>query len=149
MSNVYPIWWDTTVTIYNKFTDPQTKVTRWHRSVVNNTFWDYVGEKVIIGKTTIETYATICRIRKDSRFMEKYEWLQLPNDEMSDYFTLGKGDIIVKGEVEDTINEYEQGSRSTDLIAKYKELQGCMTIDLYSNNTGAGRVNEHYLVKGN
>lgn len=148
MNELYPEWWDTTVTIFNKFKDPQTKLVIWYKTVVSGTFWKYIGEKVTIGKTTLETDNSICRIRKDDRFLEHYKWIDIPNDEMSDYFTLGKGDIIVKGEVDDVINEYQSGSRSTDLIAKYKELQGCMSIEEVAINVGAGRCNEHYLVKG-
>lgn len=148
MSNLYPEWWETTITIYNKFTDPQTKVVRWYKTVVNGAFWKYVGEKLTIGQTVLETNSIICRIRKDDRFLEKYEWVNTPNDKMSDYFTLGKGDIIVKGEVDEEINEYQSGHRSTDFIAKYKELQGCMSIEETSINVGAGRCNEHYLVRG-
>lgn len=147
MSN-YPVWWETTVTIYNKFEDPQTQVVKWYRTVVNGAFWKYVGEKLTIGQTVLETNSIVCRIRKDSRFLEKYQWVQQPNDKMSNYFTLGKGDIIVKGEVSDEINEYQNGKRSTDFLAKYKELQGCMSIEEFANNTGAGRCNEHYLARG-
>lgn len=146
--NNYPEWWSTTLTIFNKYTDPITDMVFWYKTVVNGAFWKYVGEKLIIGKTVLETNSTLCRIRKDSRFVEKYMWVQLPNDEMSDYFTLGKGDIIVKGEVDDDIDEYSSGKRSTDLINKYKELQGCMTIEEVSINTEDNRCNEHYLVKG-
>lgn len=148
MNELYPEWWDTTVTIFNKFKDPQTKVVRWYKTVVTGAFWKYVGDKITIGQTVLETNNIICRIRKDSRFLEKYQWEQKPNDQMSDYFTLGKGDIIVKGEVDDEINEYQSGHRSTDLVAKYKELQGCMSIEEIAINVGAGRCNEHYLVKG-
>lgn len=148
MSDLYPVWWDTTITVFNKYVDPQTKVVRWYRTVVAGAFWKYVGDKITIGQTVLETNNIICRIRKDSRFLEKYEWLQTPNDEMSNYFTLGNGDIIVKGIVEDDINEYQNGSRSTDLIAKYKKLQGCMSIEEVAINTGIGRCNEHYLAKG-
>ena len=147
--NNYPTWWNTTITVYNKFTDPQTKVVRWYKTVVTGAFWKYIHEKVTIGQTTLETNSIICRIRKDERFLEKYEWLQKPNDEMPDFFTLGKGDIIIKGEVDDEINEYQQGKRSTDLIAKYKELQGCMSIEECANNTGGGRGQEHYVARGN
>ena len=147
--NNYPTWWNTTITVYNKFTDPQTKVVRWYKTVVTGAFWKYIHEKVTIGQTTLETNSIICRIRKDERFLEKYEWLQKPNDEMQDFFTLGKGDIIIKGEVDDEINEYQQGKRSTDLIAKYKELQGCMSIEECANNTGGGRGQEHYVARGN
>jgi hypothetical protein len=67
---------------------------------------------------------------------------------MSDFFTLGTGDIIVKGEVDDEIDEYTSKKRSTDLVAKYKALQGCMQIEEVAINVGAGRCNEHYYVKG-
>ena len=145
---IYPEWWNTTVTIYNKFTDPQTQVVKWYKSVVNGTFWKYVGDKITVGKTVLETNNIICRIRKDDRFLEQYQWLNIPNDKMKDYFTLGKGDIIVKGEVDDEVNEYQNGHRSTDLIAKYKDLQGCMSIERIAINVGAGRCDEHYYVKG-
>ena len=148
MNDVYPEWWETTVTIFNKFKDPHTKVVRWYKTVVEGVFWKYVGDKVTIGKTVLETNNIICRIRKDEKFLEKYQWVQMPNDEMENYYTLARGDIIVKGEVDDNINEYEAGSRSTDLIAKYKELQGCMSIEEIAINVGAGRCNEHYFVKG-
>ena len=146
--NSYPKWWDTTVTIYNKFTDPQTKVIMWYRTVVEGVFWKYVGDKVTINQTVLETNNIICRIRKDDRFKEKHEWIALPNDVMPNFYTLGKGDIIVKGEVADEINEYNQGHRANDLIGKYKQLQGCMEIEEIAINVGGGRGHEHYFVKG-
>ena len=148
MANNYPVWWDTQLTIYNKFIDPQTQIVTWYRTVVDNAFWKYVGDKITINDTVIETDNTIARIRKDDRFLPRHEWINKPNDEMANYFTLGKEDIIVKGEVADVINEYQSGSRSSDLIGKYKELQGCMTIQEIAINVGAGRCNEHYFVKG-
>ena len=126
--NSYPIWWDTDLTIYNKFTDPQTQLIKWYRTVLTNCFWKYVGDKVSVGNTVLETNDIICRIPQNDKFKEKYEWLNTPNDLMTNYFTLSNGDIIVKGNVADEIDEYKSGKRSTDLIAKYKELQGCMEI---------------------
>ena len=96
----------------------------------------------------LETNTIICRIRKDDRFLPKHEWVNIPNDKMKDYFTIGKGDIIVKGEVNDTIDEEQKGHRSNDLLAKYKQLQGCMSVEETAINVGAGRCNEHYLAKG-
>ena len=148
MSNHYPSWWDTTITIYNKFEDPQTQLVTWYKHEVTGCFWKYSGNKVVIDTTVLDTNSIICRIRKDDSFLEKHEWSALPNDEMSNYFTLGQGDIIVKGSVDDTINEYTSGKRSTDLLKKYKALQGCMEIEEFSNNTGGGRGNEHYYVRG-
>ncbi|MBO6261541.1 MAG: hypothetical protein J6N95_02940 [Bacilli bacterium] len=144
----YPIWWDTTLTVYNKFEDPQTQVISWYRTVIDNCFWKYTGDKINIGETVLETNNIICRIPENDLFVEKYKWIQLPNDKMSQYFTLGAGDIIIKGEVNDVVNEYSSGYRSSDLVAKYKNLQGCMEVQQITLNTGIGRNNPHYFVKG-
>lgn len=144
----YPAWWDTTITIYNKFIDPLTQVVTWYRHVVNGCFWKYIGNKVQVGSVTLSTNNTICRIPKQETFLEKHEWINVPNDQMDQYFTLAPQDIIVKGAVNDTIDEYTKGSRATDLLKKYKALQGCIEIQEYTNNTGAGRAQEHYLVNG-
>lgn len=147
MSN-YPSWWDTSLTIYNKLEDQQTRVVTWYKTVISNCFWKYVGNKVNIGDVVMETNNIICRIPKDDRFLEKYQWLQLGNDAKSDYFTLGAGDIIIKGEVDDIVDEYTSGHRSTDLIKKYKALQGCMEVERTTIDTGIGRCCEHYYVVG-
>lgn len=144
----YPVWWDTSVTIYNKYTDSQTQIVTWYKHTVNKTFWKYVREKVTIGETVLETNQTICRIREDASFKEKHLWINLASDAKAEYFTLGQGDIIVKGAVEDVIDEYSKGHRSSDLIEKYKELQGCFEIDAVSINTGNGRGLPHYKAQG-
>lgn len=148
MNNIYPPWWDTTITLYNKFVDPQTNIVRWYRHVINGAFWKYTGNKVVIDKTVLETNDIICRIRKDELFKSKFDWIKLPNDEMPNYFTLAPEDIIIKGEVDDEIDEYQSGKRATDLKKKYKGLQGCLEIQQWADNTGDTRGIEHYYVKG-
>ena len=148
MNNVYPPWWDTTVTIYNKHEDKQTNMVTWYRTVVEGAFWKYIGNKVTVGDTTLQSDNTICRIREDSRFLEPFEWQALGNDERDEYFTLAGGDIIIKGEVSDTISEYTKGQRSTDIVAKYKKLQGCMEIEQVTIDTGNVLNSEHYHVIG-
>lgn len=144
----YPVWWDTTLTIFNKYEDPVTQVVTWFKHVVVECFWKPTGNKVVINNVTIETDDIICRIKKNDAFLEKYVWITKPNDQMANYFTLSPGDIIVKGEVDDVINEYTSGKRSSDLLKKYRTLQGCMTIEEVGINIGEGRCNEHYFVKG-
>ena len=146
--NHYPSWWNETITIYNRYTDPISKLITWHRHVVVGAFWKNIGNKVMVDKIVIETDTIICRIRKDEEFLPKHEWVELPNDEMSNHYTLGRGDIIVRDRVDDEIDEYTKGYKATDLVNKYKNLQGCMTIDEVTINTDGGRGNEHYLVKG-
>ena len=146
--NNYPRWWNTTVTIYNRFEDPITNVVTWYRHVVHDCFWQQSGNKVTIDKTVLDTKNIICRIRISDKYLSKHLWQQVPNDKMSNYFTLGPGDIIIKDEVDDEVNEYQSNKRSTDLLKKYKALQGCMQIEEFSDNTGGGRGNEHYYVRG-
>ena len=146
--NHYPAWWNETITIYNKYTDPVSKLITWYRYVVVGAFWKNVGNNIMIDKTVIDTDAIVCRIRKDDAFLPKYEWIELPNDLMSEHYTLSKGDIMVRGRVNDEIDEYTKGYKSTDLVVKYKDLQGCMTIDKVTINTEGGRGNEHYHVRG-
>lgn len=147
-SDVYPIWWDTTLTIFNKHIDKVTGIVSWYRHTVKDAFWKYTGNKININDVVIETNDIICRVRKDDAFLEKYQWEEIPNDEKANHFTFGKGDIIVKGEITDDINEYVVGSRSTDFTKKYKDLQGCMVVEEYTVDTGIGRCSEHYFVKG-
>ena len=144
----FPVWWDTTITIYNKYTDTQTQLVSWYRNVVTDCFWKLDGSTVKVGDVTLDSKSIICRIPKDDKFLEKQEWIKLPNDQMGNYFTLAPGDIIVKGECPQEIDEYTSGHRSTDLLGRYREYQACMEITEYSNNDGIGRNNRHYLVRG-
>lgn len=148
MSKNYPQWWDTTITIYNRYEDKMTQVVTWFRHTAENCFWKYTGNTVNIGQTILATKDIICRIPEQEDFLERYQWEQLPNDEMSDYFTISPEDIIVKGNVDDVIDEYTKGHRSTDLLEKYKRLQGCMQVEEVALNVGGGRNEPHYYVKG-
>lgn len=144
----YPVWWDSTITIYNRFVDSNTQLVSWYRTVVTDCFWSLQGTKVSVGDVVLDSKSAVCRIPKDERFLEKKDWSALPADQKENYFTLGQSDIVVKGEVDDIINEYQSGHRSTDVLSKYREYQQCLEITEYSNNTGVGRNNEHYLVRG-
>lgn len=125
-----------------------TSVITWYKHTIDGCFWKYVGDKISLNGTILETNNVVCRIPKRADFIEKYKWLDLPSDEKSNYFTIGREDIIVNGEVDDDIDEYLATHRSTDLIAKYKDLQGCMVVDKFAINTEGGRCQEHYYVKG-
>lgn len=147
MINYYPIWWDTSVTVYNKYEDPQTNIITWHKTVIDDCFWQNNFNRYKMGEVEIQSDSIICRIKEDSRFLEKQDWVKIPNDKMNNYFTLSQGDIIIKGNVDEDIDEYTSGKRSSDIIAKYK-WQGCMVIDKLSINTGLGRGLPHYHVEG-
>lgn len=147
MSN-YPVWWETTITLYNKYTDPITKVVSWFRHVLTGCFWDNTGTMFIAGDVKVLTNDVICRIPENTLYKPKDEWKALPNDKLGNFFTLGQGDILIRGSVSDIVSEETSGHRSNDLIAKYKDTQDCIVVKRYSDNTGAGRCMPHYYAVG-
>ena len=72
MANIYPSWWNITLTVYNKFTDPTTDVISWYKHIIHGAFWKYTGNKVVIDESVLESNDIICRIRKDPQFLENY-----------------------------------------------------------------------------
>lgn len=144
--NNYPEWWNTTITVYNKYEDQTSRQITWYRTVIQNCFWKYTGNKIVVGETAIDTNTTLCRVPLHPAFLEKYQWTDTPNK--SEHFTLSPGDIIICGEVNDVIDEYAAGKRSSDVLEKYRKLQGSMMIDKCASNTGPGRGLEHYYVRG-
>lgn len=143
----YPVWWDTTITVFNKYEDPQTNVITWYKTVLNNCFWKNDFQRLKMGDIEVETDSIICRIPENSNFRENQNWVKIPNDQMNNYFTLAHGDIIIRGDVNINIDEYTDGRRSSDIIESCK-AQGCMVIDRFSINTGIGRGLPHYHVQG-
>ena len=146
--NNYPEWWDTTVTIYNKYVDAQTKVVSWYRHVLTDCFWDNTGALVTVGNVQVKSNDVICRIPENVLYKPKAEWKALPNDKLGNFFTVGQGDILVRGEVTDILDENTSGHRANDLISKYKDTQDCIVIKRYSDNTGSGRCMPHYYAVG-
>ena len=144
--NRYPEWWNTTITVYNKYEDPATRKISWYRTVLHNCFWKYTGNKLVVGETVIETNTTLCRIPAQPEFLARHIWNN--TEDKSSYFTLGTGDIIVKGEVEEEIDEYASDYRSSDILTKYKKYGECMCIEQCADLSGDGRNPEHYYVRG-
>lgn len=145
MSN-YPEWWNDTITVFNKYEDPATRRITWYKTVLHNCFWKYTGNRIVVGETALDTNTIICRIPKNSAYLEKYKWDA--TTEKSKHYTLCPDDILIKGKVDDDIDEYASGKRSSDILTKYKRLQGCMVIEKCASNTGLGRGLEHYYVSG-
>jgi hypothetical protein len=101
---------------------------------------------MVVASNLYEIKEVICRIPKDDRFIDEQAWLDTENVE--NHFTLNTGDIIIEGEVNDTIDEYTKGQRSTDLLTKYKRPNRCIQIEGYVIDTGLGRCCEHYNIQG-
>ena len=147
MSN-YPAWWDATVTVYSKRVDIATSIVSWHKVTIPNCFWKRVGSKVTVGDIQIDTESVTCRIPQNANFVEPFNWIDMPEAELNGKFTLQQGDIIIKGDCNFEVNEYKAGHRSTDLVAKYRKIQGCIEVKDVAINTMTGMMNPHYNVRG-
>ena len=153
MSNFPFPWWDKTVTVYNKEVNPTTNRISWYRTVVENCFWKATNNIFNMGRygvSTIgvltETKTIICRIPQSDEYVNRREWHLLTDK--SGHFTLENGSIIVLGEVDDVIDEYTKGQRSTDLLAKYKQYDECLEVDTYVDNVQEGISLPHYRIVG-
>ena len=142
----YPEWWDKTVTVYNRFEDTSTHAILWYRHVIDGCFWQDVSNKLQMGETVLEANQLICRIRENPRYMSKYAWIN--SEDRENYFTLGLQDILILGDIDEEIDEYQKGKRASDIIAKYKQITGVLEIESISDDTGPGRCNPHYKVRG-
>jgi hypothetical protein len=143
MANVYPDWWCDTVTLYNRYEDNVGEIT-WYRTVLTGCFWKYITDYNRVGDVTDITKVLLCRVRKSNKYLDCYKWQAL--SDKSGKFTFNEGDILIKGKIEDTVDEYTDGIRSSDLLLKYKDR--CAQITESRDNTGTGKVDEHYLVRG-
>lgn len=146
--NNYPEWWNSTVTLYNKFVDRDSGEIKWFRTVLTDCFYNHTVEKLSVGQTVIESNVSVCRVRVNDKFVNKRVWNEFDDNNRSEHFTLSIGDIIVAGDVDFEVDEYTKGKRSSDLVAEYKEWPGCFTVETASINVGPGRGNEHYLARG-
>lgn len=144
----YPTWWDTTITVYSKCTDATTSIVSWSKFIIPNCFWKRVGSKTAVNGIQIDTESITCRIPKSSNFIEPFKWVDMPTARLRGKFTLQQGDIIIQGKCNFEIDEYKAGQRSTDLIAKYRKVHGCMEIKDVAINTMTGMLNPHYHVRG-
>lgn len=153
MSDFPFAWWDKTITIYNKFVDPTNQRVSWYRTVVPNCFWKAQNIMFSMGRYGVsqigvltENKTIVCRIPQDERYVNKREWREL--EDKTEHFTLANEDIIILGEVDDIIDDYTPGHRSTDIVSKYTDEDACLSIDNYVDNVQTGVGLAHYRVVG-
>ena len=88
--------------------------------------------------TLVSADTHLVRIRASSRYKPPAEWRRLTSDQAADYFTLGKGDVIVKGEVDDSIPDNRSAS---GILSKYPDA---FEVAEAKDNSGPGRFSAHY-----
>ncbi len=139
------MFWNKTITLYNKSEDAETGIIKWYRQKLENCFYKVTQNKVNNGDTQVKTDDNIVRIPTQHNYCPPHKWILLTDEEKSRYMTLRGGDLIILGDITDEIDEYTEGIRSSDLIAKYSVL-GCVFIN--SVNINDFILGAHYFVRG-
>lgn len=139
------MFWNKTITLYNKHEDEQTGLIKWYRHGLVNCFYKVTNNTVSVGGVQLQTDENIIRIPKQTNYLPPYKWMQTPNDEKGDAITLQSGDLIFLGDVSEEIDEYTSGKRSTDIIKKYSTLGSVFVKSVNINDFVPGA---HYLVRG-
>ena len=137
--------WNKTITLYNRYEDPNTGAISWHRHLITGCFIKHTNQKSHSGNVTFATDETIIRIPEQPSYMPPHQWIDLPADKKSKNMTLRGGDLIFLGTVNKNIDEYTAGQRSSDLIAKYSAL-GAVFVSSVNVNTDLPGA--HYYVRG-
>lgn len=137
--------WDKTITLYNRSEDELTGVVRWYRHRLCRCFYKRTNSTVNVGGVQLQTDGTIVRIPIQSGYLSPYVWNMQTNDRKGTQMTLQSGDLIFLGDVSEEIDEYTNGKRANDLIAKYNALGSIFVKSVNVNDSLPGK---HYLVKG-
>lgn len=113
-------------TIYNHYTDPQTKLDQYQRTVLRGVFWDS-AKGANIRKSGMESADSVTliipkRVRATGQYMKPKEWQRLADK--TGYWTLQPGDRIVKGIVETEIEKV-----SSELDKQYDDVLTITNVD--------------------
>lgn len=140
MNTQYPRWWNTSLTVFNRVFDPDTKATTWQKTILQNCFY---LQNSGLARSGVEIRANdnyVVRIPANEAYIPQAEWETMQSGQEG-RFTLAPGDLIFKGEI---LDEIESGSGNS-LLEQYKP--DCFKIQSVYDGTGYG-VLGHYMAEG-
>ncbi|SHI42822.1 DUF6751 family protein [Parasporobacterium paucivorans] len=130
-----------TVTIYNRYKALNSTET-WFRTVLHNVFYKSSIVQTVTGSNILTMASSyILRIPESGNYANRESWEAM--DDKAGHFTLGVDDIIVLGEVSDTVTATSPNT-ATNLLTKYKP--DAFRIKSFSDNSRM--VGGHYRVNG-
>lgn len=109
--------WNKPITVYHRVESKDAlgkTITDWTRFQLSNCFYGLKARQAISGLEIVSRNVHIVRI---------------PEDSIPTGFVIGKGDIIVKGHVEDELQQNDSGSA---LRTKY--AGNCFVVNRYGDN---------------
>lgn len=136
-----------TITVYNclrAVDNPNSKSDIWYKTVLKNCFYKCLIEQVAAGNGIRMANVYTVRIPESKDYKTYQEWIKLPSDTRSAYFTLGISDIIVKGDCMEKITGLSPDTASEFLKRKKPDA---FVITAVSDNASHKHA-RHYRVGG-
>ncbi|HAT4162276.1 TPA: hypothetical protein I9Z77_001716 [Clostridium perfringens] len=137
------------ITLFNSVYNPDTEHTEYKRTYLYNVDWQ-AGKKISEDEKGIISHDLItCFIpfSTDSSNNKSYktpgEFIRLTLEETEKYFTIKKGDFIVKGIIDFELTDYKRGQCIKDLM-KFYEVGTIISID--TNDFGSEYL-QHWEVQ--
>lgn len=135
-----------TITIYNclKARDSTEGQDIWQRTIIENCFYKAHTSEVqnVTDISKANTYTV--RIPKHEKYLPYGEWRILSSEQRKEFFTVSKGDMVIKGNCQEEI-ELKSPNTATQILLRYKPEAFMVTS--FADNT-ASIVGKHYRIGG-
>lgn len=131
-----------TITVLNKLKgqDSATKFDVWYKTVLHNSSFTTTTISNISGTTVSVGGVYTVRVPYDPNYKPYSEWI----DDPTEGFTFSIGDIIIKGEIEESITTPQEVSK---ILQKYQPNAFTIRASL-KDNTGVMEFGQHYHIEG-
>lgn len=134
-----------TVTIWNRYRDPNTKKDSWYRHVVQNCSWESEIISGVNGTGAVTGSAYTVQIDQNPNYRDKRTWDALDATGKVLYFTLTPGELIALGDVAFTIDGIAGHTESDAKIALTPDI---FTIKVVGDETESYKRAPHYEIAG-
>lgn len=137
-----------TITIYNCLraadNSNDTKDV-WYRTVLEECFYkNVIGRTEYVDKAPKMESAYTVRIPESEKYRPYHEWVKLPDEERSRYFTCSQKDIVIQGECSEEITGVSPNTAS-QILSRYKP--DAFVVTAFSDNT-SHICGKHYRLGG-
>lgn len=112
------------MTLFNSIYNPETERTEYIRTYLYDIDWQgeqavTVGDKGLLSADKITCFIPFTANTEDKKYISPGEFNKLDIKEANKFYTLKKGDFIVKDVVDFELSSYERGKQFKDLERLY------------------------------
>lgn len=131
-----------TITIWNKWRNPETNKDQWFRHVIHNCVWEHKTVRAVSGQTASVASTFSVLISENPRFRSQNDWAA---GNKASFFTLQAGDLVALNK--QTL-EITGIAPSTESAIRQSLSPEVFTIRAFNNNTASYKLGKHYYVEG-